>query len=171
MNNLTAQGEKMNTKEETIFKCADGLFRMSQEIHSINPDISNALLFLSDRLLKEVEITEKTVEDKSPAIQKVFNLHPKEKQSHVENCPDCGGIKVETKCSDDKCPDCGGIKPQALNISTQIIIDEKDPGSRCNGHSSDGTGVTQPSNETKAQHSPKIRNEIETLIEEIRKGL
>jgi len=145
----------IKTKEETIFNCTDGLFKISQEIYTINPDISNSLLFICDRLLKEIEVGN---------IEKV-------EHTHQENCPDCGGIKpnIDTK-HQENCPDCGGIKQKSATTPPAIVIDEQDPGSRCNGHSS--MGQPKPdTTQTQKLPSEKIQNEVRSLIEEIRKGL
>ena len=69
--------EMLNEKETVIFKCAQSLLNVSTAMRDINPDVSQAILFLSDRLLKEVEVinTAQTSECTD------------------EHCPDCGGIK------------------------------------------------------------------------------
>jgi len=48
----------MKTREDVIFSCTDSLFKVSQEIYDINKDISNSLLFICDRLLKEIEVAD-----------------------------------------------------------------------------------------------------------------
>jgi hypothetical protein len=69
----------INAKEETILKCTDSLFVVSQELYEINPEISNTILLICDRLLKGVERAE------SASIQV--------DSSAKEKCSDCGGIK------------------------------------------------------------------------------
>jgi hypothetical protein len=163
--------ESLNKREDTIFKCAEGLFRISQDLKSIESDISNTVLFLSDRLLKSIEDSTKELD---PII--------KHDEVQKEICPDCGGIKHD-ETHKEICPDCGGLKHDEDNICETpiqkepylVIVDEEnknDMSKQCNGHSAFGEeGFGEEASEPKQNTSKQIKNEVTSLIDEIRKGL
>ena len=168
MSNSRIQETSTETKEEIIFKCADSLFKISQTIHGINKDISDTILLLSDRLLKEIEIknNEEKVEDKSQVVKKIFPIKSKDDPSKFDVCIDCGGIKQEKVIHKDTCPDCGGIK-HSENVPSHNVSEASN---QCNGHTN-RPGVVNENVNSQKIFTPVIENEIKSLIEEIRKGL
>jgi hypothetical protein len=156
--------EILNEKETVIFKSAETLLNVSTSLREINPDVAQAVLFLSDRLLKAVELEPVTVESAAVELVNVCN---------DELCPDCGGIKQvqHIVCNDELCPDCGGIKQDDI-----VILDQKesvDESTNCHGHQADGTGTGQTQSQMNKQGpnnhvSSNIKNEIQEMINEIR---
>ncbi len=165
--------KNLSTKEKTIFKCSESLFRISQDLLNINPDMSNTILFLSDRLLKEVEPNE---------INVVGEI--KSSTDSQEICPDCGGLKHHTS-HEEICPDCGGIKEPFQNIidkeikeesNYQVIVDkenELDASKQCHGHQANGSSGVVSTNKQPVdnQITSSVKNEVKSLIDEIRQGL
>jgi len=173
-------------REDVIFKCAEGLFKISKEIQPINSELSNTILYLSDRILKEIETPSESdilkisalVEDPKLVIFTKEQMHAK----HLETCPDCGGYKESTLHNVETCPDCGGIKDSTLaKFSDSFVTEEVKVSVMCNGHSGDGSGGTpiidgsNYSNQTQSvepqPRSTKVQEEVKSLIEELRKGL
>jgi ribosomal protein L32 len=148
----------LNANEDIIFKSTNTLFNISKDLKDIAPKISDALLFLSDRLLSKLEtpgveesLSSKEMEKTMSAAQMAHletcpdcgGYKPEANVCTDEHCPDCGGIKQPVACTDENCPDCGGIKPEAVKTpvyklstetSIQEIIENGDPTKGCRGH-------------------------------------
>lgn len=184
----------------TIFSAAEGLFNISKAIQNINPEISNSILYLSDRLLAGIEAPSEVVQEPnakpvSITQEKMKQVMPhdattcpdcggfKEKAPHnPATCPDCGGLKQDqTQSCGDNCPDCGGIKETMTQHQPDPSLMQElqdDIGNMCNGHTGDGSGggstENQPQQEqpnTPRPQSEKVQGEVRSLIEELRKGL
>ncbi len=159
----------LTKNEETIFSAAAQLFQVSQILKDLTPDVSNAVLFLSDRLLKDVE-KETISEDSDPQLT----------ESNHENCPDCGGIKNEVPHNHENCPDCGGVK-QTFNVDPIVVIEETKSPNQCNGHDGAGAGChghssageSQPDNSEPllVTKTGDVKKDVTELIHKIRKGL
>lgn len=187
-------------REEIIFKSAEGLFNISKEILPINKELSNTILYLSDRILKEIETSTESTQVEVPGTANIapkpVMLTPEQiKAKHMETCPDCGGYKEPIPHNAETCPDCGGVKAGHVHVHGENCPDcggvkevkpmefsnsfvEEDKSTMCNGHTGDGSGGNPTKDQpvkAPAQHNPKqsskVQSEVKDLIEELRKGL
>lgn len=191
--------EYLNETQSKIYKAAEGLFKLSTELKDINKEVSDKLLILSDTLLNDIETSidspseEPTPKEKSLTPEMIKHMEtcpdcggykvPDDK--HLKSCPDCGGIKEnlvqEIISEEDSSTDCRGH-----NAYSGRPQDENDPSTLCHGHTGDGSRsatINNPSPPSstirqqkvtplkKVDHSEKVKTEIKSLIDEIRKGL
>lgn len=206
----------LKDNELLIFTASATLFSMSKELQNIVPGISDTLLFLSDKLLSEVDIPDDDMAqvENSPLSEGIapqdverfesLNNEPtqridncpdcggvKQPVVHDENCPDCGGVKQPVHIHDENCTDCGGVKQDAPKLHIQelikedsadeapqqgIVMDKNDPSTMCHGHTGDGPGsaASMPHSEStppKKPHSTKVKDEVQSLIKELKEGL